>query len=182
VELHLDDGARVVYTDPRRFGMMDLFGEGETAGHRLLRDIGVEPLGNGLNGDYLAKAFKGKAAPLKAALLDQSIIAGLGNIYVCEALFRAGLAPTRKAGTIASAARLDPLIRHIRDILGEAIRAGGSTLRDYAGADGSEGAFQQSFQAYGREGETCLKAGCTGMITRMVQSGRSTFHCPKCQR
>ena len=182
VVLHLDDGSRMVYTDPRRFGMMDLFASEGAGAHRLLRNIGVEPLGNGLHADYLAAAFKGKAAPLKAALLDQGIIAGLGNIYVCEALFRAGLSPTRLARTVATPARLDPLIRHIRDILNEAIAAGGSTLRDYAGTDGTRGSYQQVFAAYGRAGEPCLKRGCGGTIGRIVQSARSTFHCPRCQR
>ena len=150
--------------------------------HRLLRDIGVEPLGNELNADYLARAFAGKSAPRKAALLDQGIIAGLGNIYVCEALHRAALSPLRKAGTVAKPERLEPLIRQIRDILTAAIEAGGSTLRDYARTDGTVGAFQQAFLAYGREGEACLTPACGGVIKRIVQSGRSTFHCPKCQR
>ena len=182
VVLTFDDGGRAIYTDPRRFGMMDLFPESEMESHRLLKDIGVEPLGNGLHAAYLAAAFAGKSAPLKAALLDQSIIAGLGNIYVCEALFRAGFSPLRKAASMATAAKLEPLIIHIRTILSEAIRAGGSTLKDFAQADGSDGSFQQAFQAYGREGEACLKPGCKGRITRVVQSGRSTFYCPKCQR
>ena len=135
--------------DPRRFGMMDLFPSGEAATHKLLRDIGVEPLGNGFHAEYLAEKFQGKSAPLKAALLDQSIVAGLGNIYVCEALFRTGLSPTRKAGTLARGKRVDPrldvLVRHIRDILGEAIAAGGSTLQDFADTDGTAGVYQQRF-------------------------------------
>jgi formamidopyrimidine-DNA glycosylase len=182
VLLDLDDGSRVIYTDPRRFGMMDLFAEADAANHKHLRHIGVEPLGNGLHADYLMAAFGGKAAPLKAALLDQSIIAGLGNIYVCEALHRAGLSPKRKARTVAKPGKLDPLIRHIRDILDEAIAAGGSTLQDYAQTDGTEGAFQQRFLVYDREGEPCLKTGCGGTVKRLVQSGRSTFYCPRCQK
>jgi formamidopyrimidine-DNA glycosylase len=180
VVFHLDDGARVIYNDPRRFGMMDLGG----ADHKLLRDLGVEPLGNELSADYLATRFRGKAAPLKAALLDQRIIAGLGNIYVCEALYRAKLSPKRKAGTLvkkkARDARLDDLVRHVRDILNEAILAGGSTLQDYAGVDGAKGEFQQRFLAYDREGEPC--GTCHIPIKRIVQSGRSTFFCPSCQR
>jgi formamidopyrimidine-DNA glycosylase len=184
VVFKLDDGTRVVYTDPRRFGIMDLFPAAEAPGHKLLHAIGVEPLGNELHGDYLAGRFRGKAAPLKAALLDQQIIAGLGNIYVCEALHRAGLSPKRKSGTLARKRghdpRLDVLIRHIRDILSEAILAGGSTLQDFAHIDGASGAFQQRFLVYDREGEPC--ATCGAPIERLVQSGRSTFYCRHCQR
>ncbi len=180
----LDDGTRVVYTDPRRFGIMDLFPETEADTHKLLHAIGVEPLGNGLSAEYLAEKFAGKAAPLKAALLDQSIIAGLGNIYVCEALHRAGLSPRRKAGTLVKKKghdpRLDALVRHIRDILAEAILAGGSTLQDFAHTDGEKGAFQQRFLVYDREGEAC--STCTAPIVRLVQSGRSTFYCKHCQK
>lgn len=178
----LDDGTRIVYTDPRRFGVLDLFRESE--GHRLLQGIGVEPLGNELHADYLAARFKGKTAPLKAALLDQRIIAGLGNIYVSEALHRSGLSPTRKAGTLArsskSDARLELLVRHIRDILNEAIVAGGSTLQDFAHTDGAAGAYQQRFAVYDRAGEPCLT--CGRPIKRLVQAGRSTFYCSTCQR
>ena len=184
VVFSLEDGIRIVYTDPRRFGMMDLFSENEAGDHRLLKDIGVEPLGNALNGALLAEKFYGKQAPLKAALLDQSIIAGLGNIYVCEALHRARLSPARKAGTLAKKSggdpRLDNLVRHIRDILAEAITAGGSTLQDFAHTDGTAGAFQQRFAVYGREGEAC--GTCGSAIKRRVQSGRSTFYCNKCQK
>ena len=184
VVFSLEDGTRIVYTDPRRFGMMDLFSESQAGDHRLLKDIGVEPLGNALNGALLAEKFRGKQAPLKAALLDQSIIAGLGNIYVCEALHRARLSPTRKAGTLAKKLggdpRLDNLVRHIRDILNEAITAGGSTLQDFARIDGTAGAFQQRFAIYGREGEAC--GTCGSAIKRRVQSGRSTFYCNKCQK
>lgn len=179
VVMHLDDGTRVVYNDPRRFGMMDLGGPD----HKLLRGIGVEPLGNELSADYLASRFRGKAAPLKAALLDQRIIAGLGNIYVCEALFRAKLSPKRKSSTLARKQhdpRLDELVRHIRDILNEAIVAGGSTLQDYAAVDGAKGEFQQRFLAYDREGEACAR--CHKPIKRIVQSGRSTFFCSSCQK
>jgi formamidopyrimidine-DNA glycosylase len=173
----LEDGARVIYTDPRRFGVMDIF---ETE-HRLLKGIGVEPLGNELHAGYLAAKFKGKAAPLKAALLDQKIIAGLGNIYVCEALFRSKLSPTRKARTLkAGDPRLETLVRNIRHILSEAIVAGGSTLQDFAHTDGEKGSFQQRFAVYDREGEPC--PACGGALKRLVQAGRSTFHCKACQK
>ena len=152
--------------------------------HKLLHAIGVEPFGNELHGDYLAERFRGKAAPLKAALLDQQIIAGLGNIYVCEALHRAGLSPKRKSGTLVRKKghdpRLDALIRHIREILSEAILAGGSTLQDFAHTDGASGAFQQRFLVYDREGEPCTTCGAP--IERLVQSGRSTFYCRHCQK
>lgn len=173
----LEDGARIVYTDPRRFGVMDIY-DGE---HRLLRDVGIEPLGNELHAGFLAARFKGKTAPLKAVLLDQHIVSGLGNIYVCEALHRTGLSPTRKARTLkAGDPRLDSLVRNIRAVLEEAIAAGGSTLQDYAHTDGTPGAFQQRFAVYDREGEPCRT--CGSPIKRRVQSGRSTFYCRACQR
>ncbi len=183
VVITLDDGTCVIYTDPRRFGIMDMLHESELTTHKLLKGIGVEPLGNEFNSGYLAGKFRTKKAPLKAALLDQRIIAGLGNIYVSEALHRSGLSPRRAARTLVrKSERLDELVRHIRDILGEAILAGGSTLQDFAGADGSEGAYQQRFAVYDREGEACQKPGCNGTIRRIVQSGRSTFFCPTCQK
>jgi formamidopyrimidine-DNA glycosylase len=184
VVLALEDGTRVVYTDPRRFGIMDLFPETEAATHKLLGGIGVEPLGNEFSAEYLAQRFRGKAAPLKAALLDQHIIAGLGNIYVCEALFRAGLSPRRKARTLVKKKghdpRLDQLERHVREVLAEAITAGGSTLQDFAHTNGAAGAFQQRFLVYDREGEACMNCGAP--IERLVQSGRSTFYCRHCQK
>ncbi|MFO0993827.1 MAG: bifunctional DNA-formamidopyrimidine glycosylase/DNA-(apurinic or apyrimidinic site) lyase [Hyphomicrobiales bacterium] len=180
----LDDGTRIIYTDPRRFGMMDVFPQDETADHRLLGGIGVEPLGNDFNAAHLAKAFAGKKAPLKAALLDQRLIAGLGNIYVCEALYRAKLSPRRKAGTMVKRGKPDPrledLARHIKAVLGEAIIAGGSTLRDFAQTDGTNGGFQERFSVYDREGEPCPR--CGKPIRRIVQAGRSTFYCPSCQK
>ncbi len=186
VVLYLDDGTRITYSDPRRFGMMDIASREEGEGHKLLRDIGVEPLGNSLSAEYLAEKFLGKKAPLKAALLDQRIVAGLGNIYVCEALYRARLSPKRKSSTLVKKtkhdSRLDDLVRHIRDILSEAIAAGGSTLQDYQSADGVKGEFQQRFFVYDREGEACRTEGCESVIKRIVQSGRSTFFCPTCQR
>lgn len=183
VVISLDDGTRVIYTDPRRFGIMDMLHDNERSTHKLLKDIGVEPLGNGFNGVYLAEKFTDKKTPLKAALLDQRIIAGLGNIYVSEALHRTGLSPKRKAGTLArKAEQLDSLARHIRDILNEAIRAGGSTLQDFASTNGQEGSYQQRFAVYDRANEPCQRPGCGGTIHRIVQSGRSTFYCKQCQK
>jgi formamidopyrimidine-DNA glycosylase len=183
VVLTLDDQTRVVYTDPRRFGIMDLFPEAAAPDHKLLRGIGAEPLGNAFDPAYLAQRFAGKKAPLKAALLDQHVVAGLGNIYVCEALFRAGLSPRRKAGTLVKKRGDDPrlaaLVGHIRAVLEEAIAAGGSTLQDFAHTDGAEGRFQQRFQVYDREAQPCLR--CGSHIKRLVQAGRSTFYCRNCQ-
>lgn len=184
VLLTVEDGTRIVYSDHRRFGLMDLFPESEASRHRLLKEIGVEPFGNAFNAHYLAERFKGKKAPLKSALLDQRIVAGLGNIYVCEALYRARLSPRRKAGTLARRgrpdARLDILVRHIRDVLNEAIAAGGSTLQDFAHTNGAAGAFQQRFAVYDRQGKPC--ATCGRPIKRLVQAGRSTFYCSHCQK
>ena len=184
VVLSLDDGTRVVYTDPRRFGIMDLFAEADAPNHKLLRDIGIEPLGNELSAPYLAEKFRGKVTPLKAALLDQKIIAGLGNIYVSEVLHRSKLSPKRKSGTLVRNSAIDPrleiMVGHIRDVLNEAIAAGGSTLQDFAGADGAQGAFQQRFRVYDREGLPC--AQCGSPILRLVQAGRSTFYCRHCQK
>jgi formamidopyrimidine-DNA glycosylase len=181
-----EDGLRIIYTDPRRFGLMDLVGETGLEAHKLLAAIGVEPLGNEFDANYLAEAFRGKKAPLKAALLDQTLIAGLGNIYVCEALHRAGLSPKRKAQSLvkknSSDRRLEELVRHIRAVLLEAIAAGGSTLRDFVHPKGEKGSFQQVFAVYDREGEKCPKRRCGGTIRRIVQSGRSTFYCPRCQK
>jgi formamidopyrimidine-DNA glycosylase len=186
VVFDLEDRTRVIYSDPRRFGLMDLFPADEIDQHKLLRDVGVEPLGNDFNATMLAGAFAGKTAPLKAALLDQRIVAGLGNIYVCEALHRAGLSPKRKAGTLVrrgkADARLELLVRHIREVLNEAIMAGGSTLRDYAATDGASGTFQERFRVYDCAGAPCPRPGCGGTIRRQVQAGRSTFYCPKCQK
>ncbi|NNE21406.1 MAG: bifunctional DNA-formamidopyrimidine glycosylase/DNA-(apurinic or apyrimidinic site) lyase [Rhizobiales bacterium] len=186
VVITLDDGAKLVYTDPRRFGMMDLCPEGDLDRHRLLASIGIEPLGNELNAAYLHDALKGRKTPLKAALLDQRIIAGLGNIYVCEALHRSGLSPKRLAGTLSRNRKVDERLERlssaIRSILNEAIEAGGSTLRDYASTDGNSGAFQQLFSVYDREDEDCPKPDCSGTVQRIVQSGRSTFYCTSCQR
>lgn len=186
VVLSLSNGVKIVYTDPRRFGIMDLFSTREMADHKLLANLGIEPLGNELNASYLAEVFVGKKAPLKATLLDQKYIAGLGNIYVCEALFRAGLSPKRRSSTLSKRGKAtqmgEKLVQTIRACLNEAIMAGGSTLSDYADINGNAGSFQQRFAVYDREGKPCLTKGCSGTIKRIVQSGRSTFYCPKCQK
>jgi formamidopyrimidine-DNA glycosylase len=187
VVLHLSGGRRIVYNDPRRFGFMLLVAPDEAETHPLLAGLGLEPTGNTLAAGALAHRFAGRAAPLKAALIDQSVIAGLGNIYVCEALWRAGLSPRRAAGTLVRAdgsptRRLARLVEAVRAVIAEAIEAGGSSLRDYVQADGSLGYFQHRFAVYDREHEPCPKPGCRGVIRRIVQSGRSTFYCPKCQR
>ena len=181
VVLNMQDGARITYNDARRFGAMDLIPTDGLESHKLLAGIGPEPLGNAFHEDYLIGAFQGRNTPVKAALLDQRIVAGLGNIYVCETLFRAGISPLRKAGRIAPA-RVASLVPIIRDVLGEAIEAGGSSLRDYKQADGELGYFQHTFRVYGREGATCVTQGCGDRVRRKVQSGRSSFYCPTCQR
>ena len=176
-----DRGAVVTYNDARRFGLMDLWPTAELDRHPLLAGLGPEPLGNEFNGAALAASLAGKRTPIKAALLDQRIVAGLGNIYVCEALHRARIGPKRFAGSI-SRPRLDRLAGEIVATLNDAIAAGGSSLRDYRRTDGELGYFQHSFRVYGREGAPCPTAGCSGTVRRIVQSGRSTFYCPKCQR
>ena len=181
VVLHLDNGARITFNDPRRFGAMDLMATATAEAHKLLAVLGPEPLGNTFDEPYLVAALKGRTTPVKSALLDQRIVAGLGNIYVCEALFRSRIAPTRKVGGIART-RVASLVPVIRQVLAEAIDAGGSSLRDFRQADGELGYFQHNFDVYGREGEPCKSPGCTGHIRRIVQSGRSTFYCPHCQR
>jgi formamidopyrimidine-DNA glycosylase len=187
VVLHLEGGARIVYNDPRRFGFMLLIRPNELLAHPLLASLGAEPVGDELDADALARRFAGRSAPLKAALSDQRVIAGLGNIYVCEALWRAGLSPRRAAGTLVRAdgrptQRLVCLVEAVRAVIADAIAAGGSSLRDYVQADGSLGYFQHRFAVYDREGEPCLKPGCRGIVRRVVQSGRSTYYCPECQR
>jgi formamidopyrimidine-DNA glycosylase len=177
----MEGGARVTFNDARRFGAMDLMPTASAEDHWLLREIGPEPLGNGFDETRLAAGLAGRTTPVKAALLDQRLVAGLGNIYVCEVLHRAGIDPRRKAGRIA-AARAATLVPIIREVLAEAIEAGGSSLRDYRQTDGELGYFQHAFRVYGREGAPCPTPGCTGTIARIVQSGRSTFFCPRCQR
>jgi formamidopyrimidine-DNA glycosylase len=187
VVLTLSSGATVTYNDPRRFGFMLMTPRGELAEHPFFARLGVEPTGNDLSAAHLAQAFRGKAAPLKAALLDQSIVAGLGNIYVCEALHRAGLSPQRAAGTLVTkggepTVRLERLVPVIREVIAEAIAAGGSSLRDHAQPSGELGYFQHSFHVYDREGEACRRCGEQHKVRRIVQSGRSTFYCAACQR
>lgn len=187
VVFEMEGGAVVTYNDPRRFGFMDLVPSHRLDDCKHFAAMGPEPLGNGFDAVQLAKRAHGRSTDLKAFLLDQRNIAGLGNIYVCEALFRVGLSPSRAASCLATKAswpteRCERLVPAIRQVLEEAIAAGGSTLRDYAHADGSLGYFQHSFKVYGREGEACSVAGCGGIIKRIVQSGRSTFYCGRCQR
>jgi formamidopyrimidine-DNA glycosylase len=181
VILTLDDGTVVRFNDARRFGTLDFMLRGEEAAHPLLAGMGPEPLEPGFDGAYLTKALTGKMTPIKAALLDQRIVAGLGNIYVCEALYRAGLSPRRLAGTVAGV-RADKLAAAIRSVLAEAIEAGGSSLRDYVQADGELGYFQHRWAVYGKEGEPCPGCTCPEGVRRIVQSGRSTFFCSKRQR
>jgi len=178
VVLTMGSGARVTFNDPRRFGAMDLMPTARWQAHKLLADLGPEPLGNGFNETYLIHRLENRATPIKSALLDQKIVSGLGNIYVCEVLHRAGIAPTRLAGDLTpnQAAALVPVIR---TVLSEAIEAGGSSLRDYRQADGELGYFQHTFRVYDREGQAC--PACATPILRLVQAGRSSFYCPSCQ-
>ncbi len=181
VVLHMDNGARITFNDPRRFGAMDLMDTANAERHKLLAVLGPEPLGNAFHEAVLVAAFRARNTPVKAALLDQRIVAGLGNIYVCETLFRAGISPKRKVKNIA-AKRVATLVPIIRDVLSDAIEAGGSSLRDFRQADGELGYFQHSFDVYGREGQPCKREECGGTVGRIVQSGRSSFYCNKCQR
>ena len=181
VVLDMEGGARVTFNDARRFGAMDLLPTATAESHPLLSVIGPEPLGNDFHEAHLAARLNGRATPIKSALLDQHNVAGLGNIYVCEVLFRTQISPLRLARDVKprEVARLVPIIR---DVLSEAIAAGGSSLRDYRQADGELGYFQHTFRVYDRAGEACVTTGCKSLITRTVQSGRSSFHCPTCQR
>ncbi len=181
VVFHMASGVRVTFNDPRRFGAMDMFATADADAHPLLAKLGPEPLGNSFDEAYLVAALATKNTPIKSALLDQRIIAGLGNIYVCEALHRAGISPRRRAGNIG-ARRAASLVPIIRDVLRDAIEAGGSSLRDFRRADGELGYFQHRFDVYDREGDPCRRAGCGGIVARVVQSGRSSFYCGKCQR
>lgn len=181
IEFITDRGVRVVFSDHRRFGMMDIFPVAALASYRFLAEIGPEPLEDEFTSGVLRKRLAGKRAPIKAALLDQRVVAGLGNIYVCEALFRAGISPKRVSATI-KVPGVARLVDEIKAVLQEAIQAGGSTLRDYKQTSGALGYFQHNFRVYDREGECCSRAGCKGTITRIVQSGRSTFFCASCQR
>ncbi len=179
--VQLDDGAVLTFNDPRRFGFMDLFPGSAIDRHPRLAALGPEPLAPAFDAAYLNDALKGRKTPIKAALLDQTLVAGLGNIYVCEALWRAGLSPRRSAATLPGkrAARLVPAIK---SVLADAIDAGGSSLRDFVQATGELGYFQHRWQVYDREGAACGKPACDGTIRRIVQSGRSTFYCTRHQR
>jgi formamidopyrimidine-DNA glycosylase len=187
IVFHLADGTAVRYSDTRRFGLMDLIPGATLPSHALFKGLGIEPLGPGFTAEWLASRLKGKATPIKSALIDQRLIAGIGNIYACEALFRAGISPMRLAGSLATKTgkptkTIEALVKAVKAVLGDAIKAGGSSLRDYVRADGRLGSFQHSFKVYGREGKPCRKKGCRGTVRRIVQSGRSTFYCPNCQR
>jgi formamidopyrimidine-DNA glycosylase len=187
VVFHMSSGATVTYNDPRRFGFMLLMPRHELAAHPLMHAIGPEPLGNTFDAPMLAEACAGRKTSLKAVLLDQSVVAGLGNIYVCEALHRARLSPKRSASTLAKRSgvahpRAVALVDAIKTVLAEAIRAGGSSLRDHRRTDGELGYFQHHFAVYDRAGEPCPRPGCPGTVKRIVQNGRSTFFCPRCQR
>ena len=177
VVFHMSSGHRVTYNDPRRFGFMELVAKNDTPPR--LAHLGPEPLSNECNAPNLREKLRGKKSKIKAALLDQSIIAGLGNIYVCEALFRARISPKRLSGRL-TVAETETLVAHIKDVIAEAIDAGGSSLRDFAQADGDLGYFQHSFDVYGREGEPC--PACTAPLLRINQSGRSSFYCKVCQK
>lgn len=181
VVFHMANGARITFNDPRRFGAMDLLPTATAEDHKLLSVLGPEPLGNDFHEQHLVDAFRSKNTPVKSALLDQGIVAGLGNIYVCEALYRGRVSPRRKAGQI-SVARVAALVPIIRQVLQDAIDAGGSSLRDFRQADGELGYFQHSLDVYGREGAPCKTPGCGGEIKRITQSGRSSFYCAQCQR
>jgi len=181
VVFETDEGTRIVYTDHRRFGLMTLVDTDALEEDALFKGLGPEPLNNALTPAVLSAALKGKKTPIKAALLDQRVVAGLGNIYVCEALFRARTSPKRLARSVVGV-RAGRLVPAIKAVLKDAIAAGGSSLRDYARADGELGYFQHRFTVYDREGKPCPGKGCAGTIKRIVQSGRSTFYCPSCQR
>lgn len=187
VVFHLKSGAVVTYNDARRFGFMLLMSEAELETHPMFAHLGVEPFGNQFNADYLARRAAGKGVDLKAFLMDQRIVAGLGNIYVCEALHRAQLSPNRGAKSLADkkgkpTERAERLVPAIKSVLTEALAAGGSTLRDYRHADGELGYFQHAFSVYGRTGEPCKRPGCQGIVRRSVSAGRSTFFCSTCQK
>jgi formamidopyrimidine-DNA glycosylase len=181
VVFETEEGARVTYYDPRRFGYMALVNTATLHLHPWFAGLGPEPLSDAFDAAHLVHAFAGRKQGPKTLLLDQRIVAGLGNIYVCEALHRARISPFRAAGRI-SRPRLETLVEAVKAVLAEAIAAGGSTLRDYAQADGALGYFQHRFRVYDREGRPCPNDGCTGVIARRVQAGRSTFYCPVCQK
>jgi formamidopyrimidine-DNA glycosylase len=181
VVFETEAGARLTYYDARRFGFMDLIANGALATHARFAAMGPEPLGNGFHADHLRAAFRDRRQGPKTLLLDQSVVAGLGNIYVCEALNSAGISPLKPAGALRPA-KLESLVEAVRGVLTDAIEAGGSTLKDFADVAGGMGYFQHRFRAYGRAGEACLTPGCGGQILRIVQAGRSTFYCRRCQK
>ena len=181
IVFHVGNGTVIRFSDPRRFGLMTLTDRDSFAGHKLIRHLGPEPTGEDFTGPVLAARLKGKHTPIKAALLDQRVVAGVGNIYACEALYAAGLSPRRQASTVQGR-RADRLAAAVRDVLGEAIAAGGSSLRDHVAPTGELGYFQHSFKVYGRTGGTCPGCDCGQSVQRIVQSGRSTFYCAKRQR
>jgi formamidopyrimidine-DNA glycosylase len=188
VVFHMSSGAAVVFNDPRRFGYMKIIARNALEDEPLLKGLGPEPLGNEFDAAMLAQACANKKTSLKAALLDQRVVAGLGNIYVCEVLFRAHLSPRRLAATLAAKKTAEPtdhakrVVTSIHAVLNQAIKAGGSSISDHRLTSGELGYFQHSFKVYDREGETCQTAGCGGIVRRFVQNGRSTFWCPKCQK
>jgi len=186
VVVHLDNGGRAVFSDHRRFGFMDLFETAEQDQNRFLAKLGPEPTPDYLTPMDLAENLRGRRTPMKSALLDQRTVAGLGNIYVCEILFRAGVSPRRTAASVAAKSgvtdRVERITAATHDVIVEAIDAGGSSISDFVNVEGELGYFSHNFQVYGREGEPCLSGGCESTIRRIVQSGRSTFYCPDCQR
>ena len=187
IVFHMSSGATITFNDPRRFGLMLLVARKDLDDHPLMKGIGPEPLGNAFDAAMLAKACAHKKTSLKAALSDQKVVAGLGNIYVCEALFRARLSPRRSASTIATKngapnERAERLVDAIKAVLDEAIKAGGSSLRDHRRTDGELGDFQHNFRVFDREGQPCPTPGCHGTIKRIAQGGRSTYYCPSCQK
>jgi formamidopyrimidine-DNA glycosylase len=186
IVFHMSSGATVTFNDPRRFGLMTIVPRRDFETHPLIRAVGPEPLGNAFDDEVLADACAGKKTSLKAVLMDQTVVAGLGNIYACEALHRALLSPRRRASTIATRgvanARAVALVDAIKAVLKDAIAAGGSSLRDHRRTDGELGLFQHHFRVYGRDGESCVTPGCGGTVRRIVQNGRSTFYCPVCQK
>jgi formamidopyrimidine-DNA glycosylase len=187
IVFRMSSGATVTFNDPRRFGFMKIISIDALESEPMLRSLGPEPLSNSFDAAMLARAMKGKKTSVKAALLDQRVVAGLGNIYVCEALYRAGISPKRMASTLATKSgapneRTEKLVTAIGEVLNEAIQQGGSSLRDHRQTDGDLGYFQHHFRVYDREGEKCPTPGCNGTIKRIVQNGRSTFFCPACQK
>ena len=181
VILYMQNGTLITFNDARRFGAMDMAPTKTLDTHWLLKRLGPEPLGNGLNAEYLANRFKNKNTAIKTTLLDQLIVAGLGNIYVCEILFRSGVSPQKNTNKLEMK-EIERLVKFTRSVLIEAIEAGGSSLKDHRQTNGELGYFQHNFLVYGREGEKCVNDNCQTIIKRVIQSGRSTFYCSKCQR